>query len=164
MEVRTQRLVLREFHLGDTAAVFRYQSRPAYLEHYGQAAPTLADVTTFVAMLCRWATESPRSKYQLAITLDDRLIGTCGVRMESSASTEAELGCELDPDFWAHGYAREACRAIIAFGFETLRLETIRARTHPANQRAIRLAEDLGLRSVGPGLLEIRRLPAGSQE
>jgi len=157
MELRTQRLVLREFRPADVDTVFRYQSRPAYLEHYGQAAPMLDDVSSFVAMLCRWAGESPRRKYQLAITLDDRVIGTCGLRKELPQATDAEFGCELDPEFWAHGYAREACRAIIAFGFETLGLETILAQTMPANHRAIRLAEDLGFRRVGLGLYEMRR-------
>jgi [ribosomal protein S5]-alanine N-acetyltransferase len=152
MELHTQRLVLREFRRADVDTVFRYQSRPEYLEHYGRAAPTREDVSSFVAMLCRWAEESPRTKVQLAITLEDRVIGTCGVRQDSPDANDAELGCELDPQFWGHGYAREACRAILVFGFETLGLETILARTLPANHRAIRLAEDLGFRRIGLGL------------
>ena len=94
-------------------------------------------------------------RYRLAITLADRVIGTCGVRKESPDATDAELGCDLDPEFWTHGYAREACRAIVAFGFETLGLERILARTTTANHRAIRLAEELGFRRVGLGLYEL---------
>ena len=89
MELLTQRLVLREFRRADADTLFRYQSRAEYLEHYDRPAPTRDDVSAFVAMLCRWAEESPRSKYQLAITLADRVIGTCGVRKESPDATDA---------------------------------------------------------------------------
>ncbi|HYI01987.1 GNAT family N-acetyltransferase, partial [Hyalangium sp.] len=112
------------------------------------------DVRVFVELLCRWAQELPRTKYQLAMTLGGALIGTCGVRKDSPDREDAEWGCELDPAQWGQGYAHEASRAIIAFGFETLQLRRIWARTSPENARAVRLAEDLGLRRVSAGLYE----------
>ncbi|QRK04950.1 GNAT family N-acetyltransferase [Archangium violaceum] len=154
MELLTGRLVLRDFLPGDWPAVFAYQSLPAYLEHHGQPAPSSDDVRLFVEMLHGWAQEVPRTKYQLAITLGGAVIGTCGVRKETPEGEEAEWGCELAPAYWGHGYAREASRAILTFGFETLRLRRIWARTSPANDRAMRLAEGLGFRRLSPGLYE----------
>jgi ribosomal-protein-alanine N-acetyltransferase len=157
MELRTARLVLREFRIDDAETVFAYQSTQAYLEHYAENEPTLDDVRHLVATFCEWAQEVPRTKYQLAITVDDHLIGTCGVRMEAPDSAVAEFGCELDPRFWGRGYARESSRAILDFCLEALQLRAISARTMPRNSRAVRLAENLGLRRVEDGLYEVRR-------
>ncbi|MBZ4399744.1 GNAT family N-acetyltransferase [Myxococcus sp. MISCRS1] len=148
MELRTERLVLRDFRREDTPSVLAYQSKPAYLEHYGHPPPTADDVRAFVELLTRWAHEVPRAKYQLAITLEGRVIGTCGVRKASAGDTVAEYGCELDPAFWGHGYAHEASRALITFGFTTLGLRRLFALTRPQNRAAIRLAQALGFHGV----------------
>lgn len=157
MELRTERLLLRDVRPADVEAVLAYQSDPAYLRHYGRPAPSSEEVRALVEMLCRWADEVPRTRYQLAITLDGRLIGTCGVRAEVPGATDAELGCELDPRHWGRGYAREASRAILDLGFATLGLRRVWARTAPENVRAIRLVEDVGLRRIADGLYEARR-------
>ncbi|MCP3098116.1 GNAT family N-acetyltransferase [Myxococcus sp. K15C18031901] len=157
MELHTERLTLRDFRPEDAPSVVAYQSQPAYLEHYGQPPPTTEEVRAFVERLCRWATEVPRTKYQLAIVRKGRVIGTCGVRRESPGDLVAEYGCELDPAAWKHGYALEASRALIAFAFATLGIEGLFARTRPANVGAIRLAESLGFHRVADGHYTLSR-------
>jgi [ribosomal protein S5]-alanine N-acetyltransferase len=134
MEIRTPRLLLREFRRDDAARVAEYQSRYA-----GGPVPGLVD------LFCDCAEAVPRTKYQLAITLDTHLIGTCGIRMESPGATTAEFGCELDRDSWGRGYAREASEAILRFAFDELKVQHVIARTTPDNTAAIRLAEALGV-------------------
>jgi hypothetical protein len=106
MELRTDRLVLRDFLPSDAEALAAYQADPRYLEHYDHSA-AITDAHALVDLFGAWALESPRTKYQLAIVLDGRVIGTCGVRQDAG---EAEFGCELDPGYWNAGYAREASR------------------------------------------------------
>ena len=148
MELRTRRLVLRDFLPSDAEAVAAYQSDPRYLEHYDHSA-AVTDSHALVDLFRAWAEESPRTKYQLAIVLEDRVIGTCGVRRDAA---EAEFGCELDPEYWNAGYAREASRAILEYGFTTLGLRRIVARTLASNQRAISLALSLGFQEVAEGV------------
>lgn len=154
MELHTERLVLRDFLPTDAPAVFAYQSKPEYLRHYRKPAPAEQDVRAFVDMLCGWASEEPRTKYQLAVTLAGTVIGTCGVRLEAPGGSEAEYGCELNPAFWEQGYAREASQAILTFGQELLRLQRFHATTSPENKAAIRLAEGLGFRRTAAGRYE----------
>jgi [ribosomal protein S5]-alanine N-acetyltransferase len=139
MKIRTARLVLREFRSDDAARVFAYQSQ------YDGEPAALDEAQRLVDLFCDWAEASPRTKYQLAITLDSHLIGTCGVRKETEESATAEFGCELDRDFHGRGLAREASEAILRFAFDELRIERVTARTTPDNVAAIRLAESLGL-------------------
>ena len=139
MEIRTARLVLREFRRDDAARVFEYQAR------YDGDPPSRADVERLVDMFCDWAEASPRTKYQLAITVDGTLIGTCGVRKEAPGDTTAEFGCELDRDFWGRGYAREASEAIVRFAVDALHVERIVAHTTAGNAAALRLAARLSV-------------------
>ena len=155
MELRTHRLVLRDFRPSDADRMASYQSDPRYLEHYDHTSAVVTDARELVDLFCRWAEESPRTKYQLAITLDDRVIGTCGIRRSAALDDDAEFGCELDPDYWHSGFAREAGTEMLRFGFAVLGLRRIHARTLPTNGRAIALAKSLGLRPISDDVLEL---------
>ena len=52
---------------------------------------------------------------RFAISLNDQIIGFAGYYI--SRPGEAELGFFITPGYWGKGYAGEASRAIIAFGF-----------------------------------------------
>ena len=48
-------------------------------------------------------------------------------------------------EFWGHGYATEATRRILDYGFGTLGIHKVEALIVPDNTRSIRLAERLGM-------------------
>jgi RimJ/RimL family protein N-acetyltransferase len=56
-----------------------------------------------------------------------------------------EIGYRLDPSAWGKGYATEAGRAALSYGFDTLDLERIIAIYHPENVRSGRVMERLGM-------------------
>jgi ribosomal-protein-alanine N-acetyltransferase len=45
--------------------------------------------------------------------------------LATADAQEAELGYELHPDYWGHGYATEAAWSMLAFGFHTLPLQRV---------------------------------------
>jgi ribosomal-protein-alanine N-acetyltransferase len=151
MELRTDRLVLRELEEGDWPAVLAYQSDPRYLRYYDWTHRTEAEVRDFVRTFVGQREERPRTKFQLAITLPDdgRLIGNCGIRRKVPEVSEAEIGYELDPRYWGRGYATEAARAMLRFGFEELRLHRITAWCVSENRASARVLEKLGMRREG---------------
>jgi ribosomal-protein-alanine N-acetyltransferase len=151
MEIRTERLLLREFVAADWQDVMDYQTDPRYLQFYAWESRTDQDVQWFVRMFLDMQTEKPRTKYQLAITLPEsgRLIGNCGVRKASADATEAELGYELAPDVWGHGYATEAAYAMVSFGFRELGVHRICAYCNADNLASARVLERLGMQREG---------------
>jgi ribosomal-protein-alanine N-acetyltransferase len=151
MDIVTDRLHLREFVEADWPAVLAYQSNPDYLRYYPWEKRTPSDAQTFVRRLINWQQEQPRKKYQLAIVLlaDERLIGNCGVRLEQADSQEAELGYEIDPHYWGRGYATEAARAMVNFGFEQCGLHRIWAACLADNAGSKRVLEKLGMHYEG---------------
>ena len=61
----------------------------------------------------------------------------------------AELGYSLNPKFWGHGYATEAAKAVVDFGFNSLRLKRIEAGTFETNIQSIRVCEKVGFTKEG---------------
>jgi [ribosomal protein S5]-alanine N-acetyltransferase len=108
-------------------------------------------VRAFVRMFIVQREEEPRTKFQLAITLapGGQLIGNCGIRMNTSDAREADLGYELDPRYWRYGYATEAARALLAFGFREGRLHRIWAWCIAENIASTRVLEKIGMRQEG---------------
>jgi ribosomal-protein-alanine N-acetyltransferase len=98
-------------------------------------------------MFLGWQDEAPRTRFQLAIETraEHRLIGNCGVRLAAPGARVADIGYELAPDEWGHGYATEAARAIVAFGFDTLGLHRIAASCVADNAASAHVLEKLGL-------------------
>ncbi len=61
----------------------------------------------------------------------------------------AELGYALGRRWWGRGYATEACRAMLAYGFGTLGLDEINAHSMVRNPASARVLEKLGMVSLG---------------
>jgi RimJ/RimL family protein N-acetyltransferase len=60
-----------------------------------------------------------------------------------------EVGWHLARAHWGHGYATEAARALVAYGFGDLKLDTIHAVVNPANAASIRVTRRLGMTPLG---------------
>jgi RimJ/RimL family protein N-acetyltransferase len=78
------------------------------------------------------------------------VIGHCGLQ-HLDAGPEIEVGWALLSSRWGRGYATEAARAAVLYGFDEVGLETIVAVTRPDNVRSRRVMERLGMRYAGPG-------------
>ncbi len=150
MIIETPRLELREFDRGDWTAVLHYQIDPRYQRYYPWTQRTEADVRAFVAQFLEWQAEEPRLKFQLAITLRDggRLIGNCGIRQPQAGVRAAETGFEIAPEYWGCGYATEAAREMVGFGFDELGLRRVWGECVSENTGAQRVLVKLGMRCV----------------
>lgn len=59
------------------------------------------------------------------------------------------IGYIFDSDFYGNGYATEACKAIISYGFNDLEIHRVMAKCSPENTRSWRLLERIGMRREG---------------
>ena len=79
------------------------------------------------------------------------VIGYVGLQLyvlprEPLATPEVELYYKLGREFWGRGYAVEACREMIRFAFEEMRLARIVTITDNKNLPSIRLLRRLSMR------------------
>jgi len=89
-------------------------------------------------------------KLWLAITLraDGRQIGGIGLRLEPQHQ-HGELGYWLGLPYWGQGYATEAAREMLRYGFEELGLHRIFASHFKQNPASGRILKKLGMRYEG---------------
>jgi RimJ/RimL family protein N-acetyltransferase len=73
-----------------------------------------------------------------------RFLGRVALKY-SAQSDETWFGLALHRDAWGHGFATEAGRACIDWGFRELDLPFLSAMIHPENTRSIKLVERLGM-------------------
>ncbi len=74
-------------------------------------------------------------------------IGFCGLQFLEK-TPEIEVGYRLARRFWGMGFATEAARASLRYGFEELGLDRIVAVVQPENIASCRVVEKIGLRYV----------------
>jgi [ribosomal protein S5]-alanine N-acetyltransferase len=113
---------------------------------------TEQDATAFLAL----SRES--GKLWLATTLrsDGRQIGGVGLRIDDQHK-HAELGYWLGVPYWGQGYATEAAREILRYGFEDLGLHRIFASHFKHNPASGRILLKLGMRHEGRQRQHLRK-------
>jgi len=89
-------------------------------------------------------------KLWLAITLraDGRQIGGIGLRLEQQ-NQHAELGYWLGVPYWGQGFATEAAREMLRYGFEDLKLHRIFASHFKHNPASGNTLKKLGMQYEG---------------
>ena len=147
--LRTDRLILRPFRMEDAATVQRLAG-----------AWEVADTTLTIphpyldGMAETWIGThvnawERRELVTLAITLGaDEVVGAVALRL-TLKHRRAELGYWVGRPFWNRGYATEAVRAILTFGFETLDLNRIHASHLVRNPASGRVMAKAGMRFEG---------------
>ena len=141
-ELRTERLLLRDFLHEDAPAIVRLAgAREVAATTLRIPHPyTLADAETFFRLRAE-ATFG----YSFAITLLDsgELCGAVGLHPDA-VHPRAELGYWIGVPYWGHGYATEAARAARTWGREGAGVPRLISLIAPHNVRSIRVADKLG--------------------
>ncbi|MGE7879707.1 GNAT family N-acetyltransferase [Peribacillus muralis] len=133
--LNTGRLRLREIHAGDAEALFRLLSNDEVTRFYGQ--DSLLDVQEakdIVAAFAKGYRENRSIRWGIERSDTQALIGTIGFHAYSPKYRRAEIGYEIDPAHWRMGFASEALREIVAYGFNNLGLTRVGAVVFLENQ------------------------------
>jgi RimJ/RimL family protein N-acetyltransferase len=140
--IETERLLLRPLVLGDIDDFVALHDDP--------------EVTRFIRRLKR-----PKAEERLRLNEREWLerghgmfavldrftrafLGRAGLKYWPQFN-ETEVGWALRRDAWGHGYATEAARACISWGFGSLDVPYLTAMIHPENKASVRLVRRLGM-------------------
>jgi [ribosomal protein S5]-alanine N-acetyltransferase len=149
-ELRTARLLLRSFKDEDVPALVRLAGANEI------AATTLNiphpytndDARSFLAKANEDFHAGRSVTFAISISPGGELCGAVGLNL-ADAHMRAELGYWIGVPFWGKGFATEAARAAVAFGFEALRLHRIYAHHFSGNTASQRVLEKIGMRQEG---------------
>jgi len=144
-ELKTQRLVLREFVTDDVEFILQLLNQRSFLRYIGDKGVRTVDDAK------KYLTAGPIDSYQhhgfglyLVELKDSKVpIGMCGL-LKRDLLPYVDLGFAFLPDFWGKGYAFEAASAVLDQARDTLRPPRILAITSPDNDASITLLKRLG--------------------
>jgi len=95
--------------------------------------------------------------FSIFIRDEERLCGGIGLHL-APEHRRAEVGYWLGVPFWGRGYATEAARAVVAYGFDTLKLNRIFASHFSGNDASGRVLQKLGMKPEGRLIKHVLRL------
>lgn len=150
--IATERLLLRALAERDEDDFVRIAGRPELAEDMASLPhPFTAD--NFRERLARTRLgRSDGGDVGFAVSLragDGPLVGYVGLHRLEPRHGVGELTFFIDPDRHGRGYAREACAAALAHGFEKLTLNRVQAFAWAGNVRSAGVLTALGMRQEG---------------
>lgn len=145
--LNTDRLTLRPLTLqpDEIAAMHHIYRRPEAMRYLPY--PPTTDPEATRSILARALLRGGSHHWVLVLHQTGAIIGYVtfigGVRVPA-------MGYVIHPDYWGMGYTAEACRAALAFGFDTLAYDRVELWIEEANVQSQRVAQKLGfgLRSI----------------
>lgn len=147
VSLETQRLRLRAFQPADLAPYTeRIFGDPAVMKYLPKRdAPAVERAQrTMDFFNDQWA-QMPYGPWAVERKADGELIGHCGLRYIAEIG-ETEVLYAFGQAYWGQGYATEAARASVDFGFNQKGLERIIALAVPENIGSRRVMEHCGLK------------------
>jgi RimJ/RimL family protein N-acetyltransferase len=147
MRLETERLILRRWKSTDAEPYSKLNSDPAVMEFL----PKRLSREESDAMIARMEAHFSKhgfGSWAVEIKATGEFIGFTGLSrpaFEAHFTPCVEVGWRLARAHWGHGFATEAARSALAFGFES-GLEEIVSFTVPANERSIGVMERLKMK------------------
>ncbi len=140
--LRTPRLLLRPWRDEDIPAFLEMSADPLVMEYLPPA-----DEAWVARARAHWD-EHGFGQWVVEIPGGAPFIGVVGlgtISFEAPFTPAVDVAWRLARPYWGRGYAAEAAKASLDYGFEQLGLSEIVALTVPANQRSRWVMERLGM-------------------
>ena len=149
--LETERLILRPMRMFDAFDMYEYSKNPETSKFLTWSPhPNLEYTKNYLAFVI--GKYKSGEFFDWAVVLkgsEEKMIGTCGFSKIDFSNDCGEIGYVINPDFHGNGYATEAAKRIIEFGFETLKLHRLEAKYIIGNDASLRVMKKCGLTYEG---------------
>jgi RimJ/RimL family protein N-acetyltransferase len=162
-ELRTERLLLRQWRDDDLEPFAALNADPETMRYF-PAPIARAESKAFADRAARQIEAEGWGLWAVEVAGGTSFIGFVGLArpsFEAEFTPAVEVGWRLARAYWGRGYATEAGRAALGYGFDELGLEEIVSFTSGLNEPSWRVMERLGMRRDELGDFEHPRVPAG---
>lgn len=146
-QLRTERLRLRRWRETDRAPFARLNADPEVMEYF-PAPLTRHDSDLLVDRIEAGFDQHGFGLWAIEVAADRQFIGFTGLsvpRFDAHFTPAVEVGWRLARSAWGRGYATEAARAALEYGFARVGLPAIVSFTAAVNARSRRVMERLGM-------------------
>ncbi|HEX7492237.1 MAG TPA: GNAT family N-acetyltransferase [Candidatus Limnocylindrales bacterium] len=159
----TSRLILRRWRQSDREPFARLNADPEVMSHFPRPL-TREESDALVDRIEMRFDERGYGLWAVERRDDGVFLGFTGLAyqtFEAPFTPCVEVGWRFDRFAWGHGYATEAARAALAYGFGVAGLDEIVSFTSTLNEASIRVMERIGLRRDPDGDFDNPSFSAG---
>lgn len=146
--LQTKRLILRPWKESDLAPFAEINSDPKVMEFY-PAPLTRAQSDEYAEKIQRESLERGYGFWAVEVPKVSSFIGFVGLNywnLEASFAPCIDVGWRLASPYWGYGYATEAAREALRYGFEEVDLSEIVSMATIGNARSHLVMERLGMK------------------
>jgi ribosomal-protein-alanine N-acetyltransferase len=150
----TPRLWLRQFTLDDASLLVALNSNPQVLKYLHEPLLTTEEQALHVLeniILPQY--KNKLGRWAIYIKETGEFIGWCGLKYLADRD-ETDLGYRLMQQYWGKGYAYEAAKHTLDYGFNHLHLNTIVGRAHIENTASLKILEKIGMHYVNDEVVD----------
>jgi RimJ/RimL family protein N-acetyltransferase len=143
--LETSRLILKPATIEDADNLFQLNSDPEVMRYTGDKKfhSTLEAQKIINENLIPQFNHYKMGRFMIFLK-DGTFIGWCGLKYFLETD-EVDLGYRLKRSYWGQGFATEASKACLEYGFKVLRINRIIAKAMPENIGSIKVMQKLGM-------------------
>ncbi|MBD2715886.1 GNAT family N-acetyltransferase [Microvirga sp. STR05] len=150
----TPRLLLRELQATDVPGMFALDSDPEVHRYLGnQPVQTLAQSEETIAFVRRQYQENGIGRWAVELKETGEFLGWAGLKFVREPLNRHvdfyDVGYRLIRRYWGNGYATEAARASVAYGFNVLRQPVLYATADMQNLASRAVLAKVGFQHLG---------------
>lgn len=146
---QTSRLILRQFTEDDAPLILQLNSDPEVVKYVHEPLlKTEEDAGKIIRDIILPQYKNQFGRWAIHVKDNMEFIGWCGLKYRAEQD-EIDLGYRIMQKAWGNGYATEAAKHTLDYGFNTLQLKFIMARAHVQNTASIKVLEKIGMGFIG---------------
>lgn len=146
--IETERLILREILTEDEAALFEMDSDPEVHRFLGNdPVKNIEQIREVIKFIRKQYTDNGIGRWAVVLKENNEFIGWCGLKyfteMINNHIHFYDLGYRFMKKHWGKGYATEAAKACIDYGFDKMNLKEMYAMTDSRNLNSNKVLQKL---------------------
>ncbi|MGN1182542.1 MAG: GNAT family N-acetyltransferase [Faecalibacillus sp.] len=142
MEIKTERLIIKDLSLDDVERFSEYRNKKEVAEYQSWDHYSIQKAKQRILYCLKHPFQGKIGNYHLGIYLNNYLIGD--IFIEIDGYTTFTIGYTLDSLYWAKGYASEAIQAFLEHMRDIYHFKICLAHVYDDNVRSIHLLEKMG--------------------
>jgi RimJ/RimL family protein N-acetyltransferase len=154
IKLESERLLYRPFELSDAQALFEMDSNPNVHKYLWQK-PTLHfdESIQIIEMLHKQYKDNGIGRFATLLKETGEFIGWTGIKfvndhVENGNTNFYDYGYRLNERFWNKGYASEASKTWLEYGFNEMTINKMNAYTHAENGASNHILSKSGFKLI----------------
>ena len=139
----SERLNFREISIADASWFFELNQDQDVIKFTGDTSfMSIAETKAFLEEYVKCYNKYGMGRWAISLKSTNEILGWCGLKKHSNS--EVDLGFRIFKKHWNNGYATEAAKASINYGFKMLNIKSIHANHNNENKASKKVLEKLG--------------------